>query len=410
MRKFSQLVLGAMLSVAGVALVGTSPVLAEKEAKSPYKVSAAEAAAILPVQTAIQKKDAAAAAAALPAAKQAAQGPDAKLIVGSLTLQLGQMTNNAQLQSEGLDMMIDSGSKATGNLVELLKVQANMAIQAKNYPKAEAALKRLVELTPNDVDVTLMLSQIQTSQGRGTEALAMLQRAIAQQKAAGQQVPENWYRAAVTSAYKAKLVPQVYGLSRDWIAAYPGPDSWRDSLTIYRQLGNPDKPTDIDTLRLMRAAHALKGEADYFDLSDALNKTGFPGETKAVLDEGIANNTFTRTKAPFADMITSTQSRVAADRASLPAQERAALAAGSGTPALKMGDAYYGYGDYAKAATLYRAALQKGSVDANLVNTRLGLALGQAGQKAEAEAALKSVTGPRAELASFALLWLSKRS
>ena len=59
---------------------------------------------------------------------------------------------------------------------------------------------------------------------------------------------------------------------------------------------------------------------------------------------------------------------------------------------------------------LYRTALQKGSVDANLVNTRLGLSLALAGQKAEAEAAFKAVTGPRAELANFYLLWLSQRA
>jgi tetratricopeptide (TPR) repeat protein len=408
MKKLSHFALGVMLSVAGVALVSAPPAVAQKQ-KS-YKISSQESAAILPVQTALEKKDTAAAAAALPAAKAAAEGPDAKLIVGSLTLQLGQMTNDTALQSQGLDMMIDSGSKATGNLPELLKVQANIALEQKNYPKAETALRKLTELTPNDVDITLMLAQMQSNQGRPADALATMQRAIAQQKAAGQQVPENWYRMTVTSAYKAKLVPQVYALSRDWLAAYPGADSWRDSLTIYRELGRPDKPTDIDTLRLMRAAHALKGEADYFDLSDALSKTGFPGETKAVIEEGIANNTFARTKAPFGEMLASAQTRATADQASLPAQEKSALAAASGTPALKMGDAYYGYGNFAKAATLYRAALQKGSVDANLVNTRLGLALAQAGQKAEAEAALKAVTGPRAELASFALLWVSQRS
>ena len=63
---------------------------------------------------------------------------------------------------------------------------------------------------------------------------------------------------------------------------------------------------------------------------------------------------------------------------------------------------------FLKAAALYRAALQKGSIDANLANTRLGMALALAGQKAEAEAAFKAVTGPRADIAGYWLVWLGQ--
>ena len=76
---------------------------------------------------------------------------------------------------------------------------------------------------------------------------------------------------------------------------------------------------------------------------------------------------------------------------------------------MRLGDAYFGYREFAPAIELYRAALQKGGQDANLVNTRLGAALALAGQRAEAEAAFRAVTGPRAELAQFWLLWLSTR-
>ena len=68
----------------------------------------------------------------------------------------------------------------------------------------------------------------------------------------------------------------------------------------------------------------------------------------------------------------------------------------------RLGDAYYGYGQYAEAAELYRAALQKGGEDPDLVNIRLGAALALAGQRAEAETAFRAVTGgPRAELAQY---------
>jgi len=84
-----------------------------------------------------------------------------------------------------------------------------------------------------------------------------------------------------------------------------------------------------------------------------------------------------------------------------------ALAGANGGAALRVADALYSYGEYGQAAELYRAALQKGGQDANLVNTRLGAALALGGQRAEAETAFRAVTGPRAELAQLWLLWLS---
>jgi hypothetical protein len=59
---------------------------------------------------------------------------------------------------------------------------------------------------------------------------------------------------------------------------------------------------------------------------------------------------------------------------------------------------------------MYRVALSKGGADTNLVNTRLGMSLAMAGDKAGAKTAFGAVTGPRAELARYWILWLDKRA
>ena len=66
-----------------------------------------------------------------------------------------------------------------------------------------------------------------------------------------------------------------------------------------------------------------------------------------------------------------------------------------------LGEAYFGYGDYAKAADMFRAAQGKAGVDAELANLRLGMALAASGDKAGAATALAKVTGPRAEVARY---------
>jgi tetratricopeptide (TPR) repeat protein len=87
---------------------------------------------------------------------------------------------------------------------------------------------------------------------------------------------------------------------------------------------------------------------------------------------------------------------------SLAPTEARAKSAGDGKLAALTAEAYYGQGNYAKAAELYRTALQKGGVDAGEVNTRLGIALAAQGDKAGATAAFDAVKGaPRADLAGF---------
>ena len=48
--------------------------------------------------------------------------------------------------------------------------------------------------------------------------------------------------------------------------------------------------------------------------------------------------------------------------------------------AMVTAEAYYGYGDYQKAADLFRAALAKQGVDKDVANLGLGMALARAGE------------------------------
>ena len=77
---------------------------------------------------------------------------------------------------------------------------------------------------------------------------------------------------------------------------------------------------------------------------------------------------------------------------------------------LRIGDRYYAMGDYAKAAELYRMALGKPGVDAEVANLHIGMALARAGDKAGATAALNAVSGPRAEIAKFWLAYLNQNA
>jgi tetratricopeptide (TPR) repeat protein len=373
-----------------------------------YNLTRAERTAFQPVIVAINAADWAAATAALPAAIAAVRGNDAKYLVGQVRLQIGIGTNNTQLQSQGVDEMLASGGALPTELRALYENQLSFANAAGDTAKAQRALAQLDALNPNDPGRFVRQARIRVTASDWPGAIALYQQAMQAQQAIGQPIPVEWRQQIAGLAYRARQ-PQTVGYMREWLVAAPTPALWHDTLAIYGELGSANSALKLDIYRLMRAAGAMNSERDFVELSEAANEARAFGEVKAVLEEGLRRNLITANTGYARDRIGLATRRITDDRASLAGERTSVLAGRDGAAALRLGDAYFGYGEYGPAAELYRAAVQKGGADASLANTRLGAALALAGQRAEAEAAFRAVTGPRAELAQFWLLWLSTR-
>jgi len=374
------------------------------------QLSREETAAVRPLYDAVHAQDWAGANAALPAAQAGVQSPYGRYIVGQLILEIGRGTQNQQVQQQAVEAMLASGGAPADVVPQLLAAQAGFALQARNFAAAEAPLTRLVELNPNDVDRIGQLAAVKIQLNKRPEALTLYRRAIQLGEANGGHAPEALYRQSLAIAYEARTLAPALELARTLVTHYPTPENWRAALGVYRDLAGESGGAELDIGRLMRATGVLTSERDYYVYAEAANRAGLPGEVKSVLDEGFSRNIF-QTAAPQArQLLTAATAQVGEDRASLARLRTQALAAAEGRVARRTGDAFYGYGQYAEAAELYRAALQKGGEDAGMVNVRLGTALAMAGQRAEAEAAFRAVTGgDRLELARFWLLWLSTR-
>lgn len=372
------------------------------------QVSEAERAAILPLQAAVTAQDWAAAAAALPAAQAAATGPDAKFMVGNFQFRIGQGTSNEQLRSQGVDAMLASGGAPAENLRTLVGAQAGFAINAQNWPVAEQALTRYLEIDATDAERIRQLAEVKIRLNKYDEALALYQRLIQAGEASGQRASEDHYQRALAVARQVRSAEATAQLSNALLTHYPTQENWGTMLATYRQESGNNADLAIDIRRLMFAAGAFSRDADYIDFADKLLRAGLLGEAKTVLDQGVGRGLLRSGDTTVQALSGSINSRLADDRAGLDASRTRALAASSGRDARIAGDNFLGYGRYADAAALYRAAQQKGGENADLVNLRLGIALALAGQRAEAETALRAVTGTRAPLANYWLLWLGR--
>lgn len=423
MKTVSRVALGMALALGAVSVVATPAVAQKKEKKDEAKAwspklgkefrKPAEA-----VQKAVAAGDVAGATAALAQAEAAAQSPDEKYFVGSLRLSIAQLTKDDAQQRKAVEEMLASGGGPVDSRGQLNFYAGNFAYNAKEYPRALQFLseaKRLGYVHTDAAnqptrDLDLLLTETYFKTNQAPQGLAIVEQLVKEEQAAGRKAPEEWYKRAVSAAYQAKNDAELAKWMRLQLEAYPTAENWRSALVIYQQGANLDNPANLDLLRLMRASKALTSEREYFEYAELAQRGGLVGEAKAVIDEGRAAGVFDASNRAISDIYTAVNGQVKSDRASLPAAEKSAAAAANGRAAMGTADAYLGYGDYAKAAEMYKLALQKGGVDANMVNTRLGIALARSGQKDAAKAAFDAVTGPRAELARFWVLWMNQQA
>jgi hypothetical protein len=390
-------------------LASAAPAYAVQTDTPQIKLSKNASKPIVELQKAIEAGDFASVPAKVAAASAVATTPDDKYAIAQLQLRAAVAQKNDAATMAALEAMLATGRAPATSMGNLRLNLGKLKFAAKDYAGASAALEPVVAAEPNNADALVLLAETKNAQGQGAAAVPLLQKAIAIQTAAGQPAPKDWTKRAVALAYNNKL-PMAGDLALAWVKSDPSPTNWRDAIKIYAESNKVAEADQIDLYRLQRAAGALKGEADYYRYANGASTKGLAGEAKAVLDEGFASNAIKRNAPAFAGIYPAVSAKIAADKASLPAAEKSALAGAAARPAMVTGDAYLGYGDYAKAAALYRAALTKSGVDKDLANLRLGIALARSGDKAGATGAFNAVGGARAPIAKLWLVWVGAQA
>ncbi len=429
MKTISKLALAAVLAtgVAGAALV--EPAVAQKKkdekAGSGLKLTPAVQKPAAEVQKAMAANDYATADAQLTAAETAAAAgsDDDKYIVAALRLDLEQAKLRAQQQAnpnapmdqstlaKPLEALIANPKTPATSLPQFNFVRGTLAFNAREYPAAIQYLERARQLgfANAELDVTIAQAKLQGSDVRG--GLADLDAAIQRRSTGGQKAPESFYKVGIQRANAAKLGPETLAWLKKWIAAYPTAKNWRDVIFVYglqpNSIAKLDNQQQIDLWRLLRASRALADQYDYREYAQKVYDRGLPAEAITVLNEGNASGKLAG-NADARSMMTAAQS-AQRNESPLATLAKQAQASANGKLASQTGDAYLGQDKYADAIPLYRLALQKGGVNADEVNTRLGIALARSGDKAGAQAAFAAVspTGPRGEIAGLWTTWLN---
>lgn len=375
-------------------------------AQKALKLSSRAQKAIVDLQTAVNKADYASLPAKLAAAQAVASTPDDKYAIGQLQLKAAIAQKDNAGMAAAIDSIAASGFVDSTTSSKLYASLGTTFYNNKQFDQAAAAFQKAATIDPRNAEVYSLLGEAKFAQGQKADAASDFERAVQIAAAGGQKPDETLLKRAVSVAYDARS-PLAVELSRELASAYPTPESWRNSIAIFRNYNHPDVEGTLDLLRLMQATGAMTAPGDYALFAESAADQSNFNEAQAVIDAGVAAHVVDPSSAQFRDIVSGLKGKPKATAADL---EAAAKMSPSPVNLLHIGDRFYGMGDYSKAADIYRQVLTKPGADKDVANLHLGMALARAGDKAGATTALNAVGGSRADIAKYWLVYVQQHA
>jgi tetratricopeptide (TPR) repeat protein len=231
-------------------------------------------------------------------------------------------------------------------------------------------------------------------------------KSIAAAHRAGGPPKENVYLFKLKCASDAGDIPAMEAVLPDLIKLNNKTTYWNTLLRIERQNGRDDHDT-LMIYRIMYNTHSMNLDTDYIEMAQLLGDAALPGEAAAVLDRAMTSGAIKEEHKERVDrLLTAFRTRADSDKKGLPQEEAEADQNTAGELLVKLGEVYYGFGEYQKTIDAIAQGLQKGSVtqmDEALVY--LGLAQLQLKSYAEAKDTLASMPTASVVTPRLARLW-----
>jgi hypothetical protein len=407
----------ALAAVAGIGVAGVhAPAMAQKkkeQAAPKASYSKEFIAAYKPIETQANAAgaDFNALKASVPSYTAAATTADDKHAAGRMTLMIGQKTNDYALALQGLEMMLASGRADPASLGQFNFAAGQFAYNLKDYAKARTYIDAAIKAGYTQNDPQLLLAEAYFAEKQYAPGLKVLSDAMAARKAAGQPVPEAWLKRGLATAYSNNQTAEAHKWALMYARDFPSQTSWGDAIAIAINTGNYQPAEMLDLLRLARRTNTLRTKAMYLEYIDAADARKLPNEVVTVLDAGTAAKVVDNNIQLVKDARSVATSRIAADKAELPALLRDANGAGAKlVTVMAAADTLLSYGRSAEAEKFYAKAAAMPGANVPLVLTRMGIAQADQGKFADAQATFAKVTGPRQQIASLWALYAAQKA
>ncbi len=255
-----------------------------------------------------------------------------------------------------------TGACSPADTLRFTRAVFQLSYNGHEYPKAIEYGKKLADLGEGSPDIYAVIGQSYYLTNSCKNAGVYMDKAIAASRKAGKTPQEGYYQIKLRCAFDAKdTAGEIAGYS-DLVRLTNKPDYWNALLRLERQDEKEDKNL-LMIYRIMFNTGAMKVGSDYVEMAQLLGDAALPGEAAAVIQKAISSGVITPNQMERTNrLLAALQKRAAADRKGEPEFAKEAAKSPAGQLDVKLGEVYYGLGDYANAVKSIDTGLQKGEV------------------------------------------------
>jgi hypothetical protein len=210
--------------------------------------------------------------------------------------------------------------------------------------------------TPNDLAIIAQsYYQLKDCKNSGVWS----DKAVAAARKAGEAPKENLFLFKLQCASDAGDNQAMVPILIDLIRLGNKSRDWNTLLRIERQ----DERDDHNTLMLYRIMYdtgAMTVGTDYIEMAQLLGDASLPGEAQVVLEKAMSTGLINdQQKERTNRLLTSFKTRAEVDKKGLAQLDAEANKNPAGELSVKLGEVYYGFGDYQNSAAAINKGLQK---------------------------------------------------
>ena len=270
--------------------------------------------------------------------------------------------NNLKAAQAAFEKSIATGAASAEDKNSMTHTLFTIAATTSQYQKTIDYGKEMTDAgtaTPNDIAI-MAQSYYQLKDCKNASAWA--DKAVAASRKAGEAPKENLYLFKLQCASDAGDNTAMVPVLSDLIRLNNKSTYWNTLLRIERQ----DERDDHNTLmiyRIMYDTGAMTVGTDYIEMAQLLGDAGLPGEAQTTLEKAMAAGLISdQQKERTNRLLNSFKARAETDKKSQTQFDAEATKNPAGELDVKLGEVYYGSGDYQNAVTAINRGLQKGQI------------------------------------------------
>jgi len=257
-----------------------------------------------------------------------------------------------------------SGEYSAEEAAKTTKLLFRVTAQNQQYAKALEYGKQVADsptVTPDDLSIMAQLYYLQKD---CKNTVVWADKAVAGSKKAGEAPKEKIYQFKLQCASDAGDTPAMAAALYDLIRLTNKTSYWNTLIRIERQ----DERDDHNTLmiyRIMYDTGSMNADTDYIEMAQLLGDASLPGEAEAVLEKAMSSGVMKdEHKERTTRLLNALKARADTDKKSLPNLDAEASKNPAGQLDTKLGEVYFGAGDYQGAVTALNRGIGKGSIKA----------------------------------------------